>query len=187
MGVSLVEEGVVSSLTRVRWQGVVETRGDALSAVPETGDVVLVSRSGTDRWLVFRCPCGCGTELPINLDKRTGPAWKLYYPGSQASLYPSVWRESGCEAHFILSRGRVWLLGGSDDDWSRDTVVDEVLLDLVRQTLTDVPAHYFDIAEQVGAEPWETYEACRRLVRQDEAEQGRGSKWGLYNAKLKRR
>ena len=157
--------------TKIRWRGTVSSRGDAARLLPDTGDVVLVSRGGTKRWLVFRCPSGCGDELPINLDARSGPAWRLYNPGRYASLHPSVWRESGCEAHFILSRGRLWVFGGQDSDWGEPPGPDTV--DVVRGHLTSHPTHYFDIAEALGFEPWETLKACRLLVRNGGAVEGR--------------
>jgi hypothetical protein len=43
----------------------------------------------------------------VNLDPRAGPAWKLYDREDSLTLFPSVWRESGCEAHFILWRNRL--------------------------------------------------------------------------------
>jgi hypothetical protein len=158
----------VHEVDRIRWRGIVESRADASEVLPNTGDVALVSRGGKDRWLVFRCPSGCGTELPINLDERVGPAWRLYNPGSQMSLYPSVWRDSGCGAHFIVSRGRLWLL--REDDWaSWGRSVDEDLIESVANALTDSLTHYFDIAISIGAEPWETLWACRLLVSRGSA------------------
>lgn len=159
----------------MRWKGTVETRGAARPLIAETGDVVLVSRGGWDRWLVFRCPCGCGTELPINLDGRAGPAWRIYHPGPSASLYPSVWRDSGCGAHFILSRGYVWVLAEYDHSVSRATP-DERLVAAVRDALGETVVHYYDLSEALGSEPWETLDACRELVRRREAVEERTSR-----------
>lgn len=157
---------------RIRWRGTVVSRGEAAPLLGETGDVVLVSRAERFRWLVFRCPSGCGTELPINLDPRSGPAWRLYDPGNAASLYPSVWRDSGCGAHFILSRGSLWVITDEDRYWTREP--DEALITHVRSNLTIHVRHYYEIAEAIGAEPWETLSACRRLVRGGAAREGVG-------------
>src|SRR5439155_5771117 len=58
--------------------------------------------------LVMACPDGCGDVLTLNLDSRAGRPWKLYRERDQISLYPSVWRDSGCESHFIVWRSRIF-------------------------------------------------------------------------------
>src|SRR5438105_3352414 len=78
--------------------------GDALLKSP--GDAVLVNR-GRPRSLLIACPDGCGETLVVNLDQRSGPAWRFYRHASGVSLSPSVWREGGCESHFIVWRGRI--------------------------------------------------------------------------------
>jgi hypothetical protein len=168
----------MSVATKIRWRGTVSSRGLVSVLIPDSGDVVLVSRAGTKRWLVFRCPSGCGEEVPINLDPRSGPAWRIYNPGPYASLYPSVWRESGCEAHFILSRGRLWVFGLNQDDW--EATPDTGTIDLVRQRLKADSQHYFDIAEALGLEPWDALMACRYLVRSCEASEESGQHRGRF-------
>jgi hypothetical protein len=54
-------------------KGVVRSRRETAGLLKSPGDAILVER-GTPRWLLLLCPCGCGAELPINLDSRTGPA-----------------------------------------------------------------------------------------------------------------
>ena len=159
--------------TRVTWRGSVPSRGDAPALIQGPGDVVLVSRGGQERWLVFRCPSGCGDELPINLDPRTGAAWRLYNPGPTVSVYPSVWRESGCRAHFIVSRGRLWGLSRDRDIWHSPDL-DESIISTVRSHLTGTFRHYYDVAVSSGLEPWETLGACSLLVRRHEAVEGVG-------------
>ena len=163
----------------IRWCGTVSSRGEVPASIPCTGDVVLVSRSNTLRWLVFRCPCGCGDELPINLDYRLGPAWKLYNTGPQASLYPSIWRESGCKSHFILSRGRIWLLGRRDDSWDL-AMPDEKIVASVRQYLRREVMHYAEIADSLSLEPWDTLRACKALVRRGLAVEGTNKDRGRF-------
>jgi len=163
----------MDAISHIRWRGTVGSRGDATSRLLVAGDVVLVSRGGHRRWLVFRCPSNCGEELPINLDARAGPAWRLYNPGPSASLHPSVWRDSGCRVHFILSRGRLWLFeqGGREWDYSG---VDEDVKRTVCASLTSEGQNYFDIATMLDLEPWEVLRACRHLVRDGLAFEGRG-------------
>src|SRR5258708_2177168 len=74
------------------------------------GDGVIVER-GRPRWLILACPCGCGSQIPVNLDSRAGPAWRLYRRRSGVTVYPSVWRDSDCESHFIIAHNRIYLFG----------------------------------------------------------------------------
>jgi hypothetical protein len=86
---------------RARLKGQTEHQSTAASLLREAGDLALVTR-GVPRSVVILCPDGCGERLTVNLDARSGPAWRLYNKVGKLTLFPSVWRESGCEAHFIL-------------------------------------------------------------------------------------
>src|SRR5256885_6078872 len=86
---------------RVRFRGKVETRDSASSLLSQSGDAVIVER-GKPRLLILRCPCGCGDDLLINLDRRAGKAWHLYQKRKRLTLYPSYWRDDGCGSQFIL-------------------------------------------------------------------------------------
>ena len=55
----------------------VPSRAGASAYLKQPGDAVIVDRNGP-RWLIMACPCGCGAELPVNFDRRAGPAWRLY-------------------------------------------------------------------------------------------------------------
>jgi len=135
----------------------------------EPGDTVLVSRSGQDRWLVMSCPCGCGAAIPINLDRRTGPAWRLYNAGPKITVYPSVWRESDCEAHFIISRGRVFTI--AFESWYDDELL-QGLIPKVESALGSMPQHYAEIADTLDEEPWDVLRVCRYLVERQRAKEG---------------
>jgi hypothetical protein len=165
----------MAAATTIRWRGTVASRFDATARLLNTGDVVLVSRGGINRLLVFKCPCGCGSELPINLDERVGPAWRIYNLGPNLTVYPSIWRESDCRAHFIVSHGHLWVFG--EDGGSFEIDVPQGLVKIAKAHLTDVARHYFDIAQEVDAEPWDVLRACRELVRLQQAIEvgGRGS------------
>jgi hypothetical protein len=86
------------------------------------------------------------------------------------SLYPSVWRESDCESHFIVSHGRVWLMRG--DLWRKSEELDESLIEAVAVALRSTPAHYSDMADALALEPWDVLDACRALVRRGRAAEG---------------
>jgi hypothetical protein len=145
------------------WKGTIESRSDTSRIVKSPGDCVMVARDGIPRWLVMRCPCGCGDEIPINLDFRTGPAWSIRNPGPQTSLFPSVWRESGCKSHFILRRGSIWLIRGQPS-W-RSLGVSEELSAAVLACLTGSPTPYPAVAETLGEDPWDVLDACNLLVK----------------------
>src|SRR6266478_332599 len=122
---------------------VVPTRGEASAYLKAPGDAVIVER-GRPRLLMLSCPCGCGEELPINLDARAGPAWRLYRNRRTGmSLFPSVWRESGCESHFVVWGDKIFLFGQYEEDEdmmetsSLQTDSGEPLADAVRRVLSD--------------------------------------------------
>ncbi|WP_310622413.1 DUF6527 family protein [Flexibacterium corallicola] len=57
----------------------------------------------------MRCPCGCGDTLEMMLLEEASPNWKLRSSENQApTLHPSVWRKSGCGAHFWLRDGHIY-------------------------------------------------------------------------------
>lgn len=58
----------------------------------------------------------------------------------------------------------------NDDAWELDAL-DEGLIERVAAALTTEAIHYFDLAECLDAEPWETLHACRRLVRSRRADE----------------
>jgi hypothetical protein len=58
----------------------------------------------------MKCPCGCKETIFLNLDKSTSPSWRLNNQGKGPSLYPSVWRQKGCQAHFCIIKGKIkWI------------------------------------------------------------------------------
>ena len=86
---------------------------DSLAATSELllapGDAVIVHRV-CFRWLTLSCPCDCHEIIRINLDPRAGPAWSLYQSKEHITMYPSIWRDTGCGSHFIIWRNKILLL-----------------------------------------------------------------------------
>lgn len=82
-------------------------RSVALQAA-HAGSVVAVVKSGGKRkWVLMRCPCGCGEDLALNLMRSHRPVWELSVnQAGQASLHPSV-HATTCGAHFWLKNGTV--------------------------------------------------------------------------------
>jgi Family of unknown function (DUF6527) len=153
---------------KIRFVGKVSTHDEALTAIrQQSGDAVLVVR-GIVRSLILNCPCGCGHYLTINLDSRVGPAWRIYLRKNALTLFPSYWRDSHCESHFILWGNRIYWC--DRDDWLRD----EVSAGLRKSVLESLPnefTRYEIVAEKIGEIPWDVYEACRALARERKAEQ----------------
>lgn len=162
-------------------RGRVERHSDALDIIPSPGDAALVFR-GTIRSMALRCPDGCGEVISVNLDPRTGPAWKIFERDRAVSLYPSVWRESGCKAHFILWRNDlIWCDGYDSPRWQ-----DEVLKRQVRGILPPsgtAHKHFEELAAQIDTIPWEVLWACNSLVADRVAmSSAKGSRFGLAPA-----
>ncbi len=153
----------MSRAKHIRFLGTAEGQGNARALLQQLGDASIDHR-GVPRALVMRCPDGCGQMLSVNLDPRSGRAWRLYGQGDSLTLYPSVWREDGCEAHFIVWKGHIiWCDGKSTIDWN-----DQVLIDRVGQVLAAAsprPVNFADVALQLNEIPWEVLWACQSLVR----------------------
>ncbi len=156
---------------RIAFKGEVEYRREADDLTPAPGDSTLVVR-GRPRSFVMACPDGCGEHLTINLDEQAGPTWSLYKGNRGMTLFPSVWRESGCRSHFIVWHDTIlwcdWFTEGNREPDDRDPGLKDRVLELLDQTLQS----YRDLAVKLGEIPWEVARACRLLKREGRAEEG---------------
>ena len=162
--------------TRVEMKGEVVQRYEADALLTEPGAAALVRR-GVLRSLVLSCPDGCGETLTINLDRRAGPAWKFYVDRfGDVSLFPSVWRTTGCRSHFILWRSRLyWCDYGDELEIPMAEVVTKV-----RGALHHEFQSYVDIADTLGLVPWAVLSACHQLARAGSAVEGREGQRGCF-------
>lgn len=83
-------------------------QGDTLPArLPHLNFVL--ARDGDEDWSVgVRCPCGCGDRLEMMLLPEIRPRWDLSLDAKgHVTLYPSVWRKSGCGSHFWVRKGKI--------------------------------------------------------------------------------
>jgi len=147
---------------RIRQTGTFASIEEATASLVADGDAALVER-GVPRLLLLRCPCGCGDNLVLNLDRRSGPAWRLYRRGIALTVYPSYWRDTKCESHFILWNGRILWCDWSDNDsfWERSN-------DMEDRVLARLPFEYVNyevVADQLDEIPWTVLQACHALVR----------------------
>jgi len=94
-----------------------------------------------------------------------------------------VWRESGCNSHFIIWRDKIYLFGIDYETFSDSLQTDEItpLVDAVREQLpSDGLISFADIAEALNLIPWDVLTACRRLVRTGVAREGVGKQRGKF-------
>jgi len=158
---------------------------EAADSVRNPGDCAIVERGGVRRQLVMRCPDGCGEVLSVNLDARSGPAWRLYKKRGLWSLFPSIDKTSGCLSHFILWNGRVlWCSGLGEDEDSNDPI--EISSDRILVVLRNRhTASYVQIADELDEVPWDVLVACRSLARGGVLEEGIGKQRGTFSAKAR--
>lgn len=161
--------------------GAVSSRGEVEGRLSVPGQAMIVER-GIARLLILACPCGCADEIVVNLDRRAGPAWRLYGNGQNLSVFPSVWRESGCCSHFIIWRGRIHLFDQYLDGDIADSADNSPALSEapVRGMLDVNMQDYIQIAERLDAIPWDVLLVCRKLVRSGLAVEGEGDLRGFF-------
>jgi hypothetical protein len=167
--------GRLTRTDRLVLHGQVERRHEANGLLTYPGAAALVHR-GVDRSVALACPDGCGEQLTINLDPRAGRAWRLYRAGNSVSLFPSVWRDTGCESHFIVWRSKIYWC-----DW-QDTL-DDADPDVAQKTLEAMPERfvsYVELAQQLGLIPWAALVACQQLCREGLAKAGSGDQQGQF-------
>lgn len=164
-------------------KGIVHSRSDTSGLLRTPGDAVLIERE-YPRLLLISCPCGCKEEFPINLDPRAGPAWKLFIgKHTGISLFPSVWREDGCESHYVIWRNKILLFGRYDDGLdisvqsSEHIQFVEAVYDLLS---TKTFVSFSEIAETLNEVPWDVLLVCRYLVRKRLAREGRKKQRGYF-------
>jgi hypothetical protein len=146
-----------------------------MALIHEPGDVAIVKR-GTLRSAVMRCPDGCGEVITLNLDPRTDKAWRIYRSRKGLTLFPSVWRDTGCQSHFVLwndviSWVDVFEVEEEGDSQEKRRLEERVWSLLKPDALTD----FVQIADALEEIPWAVLDACRGLVRDKRAVAGAGS------------
>lgn len=167
-------------VTMIRFCGKVENRDAAASLLFNAGDAVVVER-GKPRLLILRCPCGCGDDLLINLDRRTGAAWYLYQKQKGITLFPSYWRDDKCGSHFILWNDHIYWCRGWE---SEESDYWQASLEIEEKIYAALPGerfiHYEYLAEQMDMIPWEVLQACRQLVKRGKAVADIWPRSGMY-------
>jgi hypothetical protein len=131
---------------------------------------------------MLACPCGCGETLNINLDPKAGPAWRLFERrNGGVSLFPSVWRDTGCKSHFIIWRSEILLLTGADEDTALSPEHDPDLSGRILKRLDHRRLeHFTDIAGAIDAVPWDVLLTCRLLATRGELREGQEKERGKF-------
>lgn len=98
------------------------------------------------------------------------------------SLYPSVWRESGCESHYVIWRDKIFLFGRYEEDFDNTSPDGTTLLtEAVRKRLPIAGLVPFsEVAEYLDEVPWDVLMVCRHLVRSGFAHEGIGKQRGSF-------
>lgn len=63
-------------------------------------------------WMVaFKCPCGCGNVIHLNLLQDSNPRWRIIKNSKgRITISPSVWRTRGCKSHFFVRKSKIdWI------------------------------------------------------------------------------
>lgn len=160
---------------RMRRCGSAERYSDGIQLLKNPGDFVTIER-GTPRSVLILCPDGCGETISVNLDKRSGPAWRRYERKETITLFPSVWKTDGCKAHFIVWNDKI--LWCDAFGAARSELVSEDWIATVFEALPREETDYQVLAEMLNVVPWDVSWACDELVRRRKALAGK--KRGYY-------
>lgn len=164
----------------VNYKSQVSYRHEANPFLNEPGATVIVHR-GVARSIAIACPDGCGEQLTINLDPRAGPAWRYYLSEKDLSIYPSVWRDTGCKSHFIVWKSKIYWCDWHDQlDLANDDTVKQTRLVLTYEFVS-----YVAIADSLNLIPWTVLSACNSLVKSGIAERGVKNLSGSFKLKIK--
>jgi hypothetical protein len=159
----------MSKMHSITSKGITERYSEAVEKLQRPGDYVIVTR-GLPRSIVMVCPDGCGENITINLDRRTGKAWRKYEAGEKLTIYPSVWRDTGCRAHFIIWKNHIIWCGAGEHS---KITLDETTISKVLNKLSPNSYMYFEsIADQLQESPWDALWSCKELVHRGRALEG---------------
>jgi len=84
-----------------------DDRSAAAAAARQDGVAALVGSGNKHKWLLMKCPCGCGQQIALNLMQSHSPRWRVSMRSPNSfSVHPSV-DATSCGAHFWLRDGHV--------------------------------------------------------------------------------
>lgn len=161
---------------------------EGMSCLRRAGDAVIIER-GRPRHLLLCCPCGCGQKYPVNLDRRIGPAWRLRDDKKRGiSVFPSIWRQTGCRSHFVISHGSIILFEPRDELDETAAGFGEYYGLLRIEILSHVPFDEYvgveALLDHIDADPWDLADACLALARERRLLEGKGANKGRYKRRV---
>lgn len=75
----------------------------------EIDNLLFIIGNRTPKWIILKCPCGCGERIDVNLMKSRRPSWTLTRKKDKISLWPSLSiAEIKCGSHFWIKDSRVY-------------------------------------------------------------------------------
>lgn len=84
-----------------------EDRLDAVEAAKKDDVAALIKGGTTDKWLLIKCPCGCGKQHNLNLMKSYKPCWSVEkHNETDFTVHPSI-NAKQCGAHFWIKNNTV--------------------------------------------------------------------------------
>jgi len=164
---------------RIKIVGTISSRSEIPFLLKQSGDLLIIKR-GVVRSVVILCPCGCKEEITVNLDKRTTAAWNMYQKGNKLTLFPSVWRDSGCRSHFIIWNDKIFWCDYESliDNDSKGTDLEIKILNLLSNFKV---LDYVVIAGKLNEIPWAVLMSCRKLSKENKLREGVGAGMGKFH------
>lgn len=96
---------------RYRYYTTIKYKFEFIEDLPEIIPNKIILIGGEDKnpdSLVFKCPCGCHTDIYLNLLKDAKPRWHYRITKkNKITISPSVWRKVGCKSHFYVRNGQI--------------------------------------------------------------------------------
>ncbi len=80
---------------------------DFPEVIPEKKILVLSEGYEPDS-LAFKCPCGCNSDIYLNLLEDAEPRWNfIITKNGNITISPSIWRKIDCRSHFFIRDGKI--------------------------------------------------------------------------------
>lgn len=75
----------------------------------EKDTITIIKKNGSYSWAKLYCPCGCGREIALSLNKSIKPSWTIMLDkDGKVSFSPSIYvTGSPCKAHFYLNNNNI--------------------------------------------------------------------------------
>lgn len=78
------------------------------------GIVYIVKEELMPDALILKCPCGCASDIHLNVLPDARPCWTFRITKSnRISISPSIRRTIGCRCHFYITEGKTELCNDS--------------------------------------------------------------------------